>query len=135
MEYFNKKSKKSPKPPQRHIILGIPANIGVGPLGFRAELDIGSKGEQSRCYHDLEADKPDPTAVPDEKDARASRIVFRDEGGGGQELPAPEASTSGVTVDGIEHGNDPAGECFRSLLFGTTLMWVSMPLPTRRGHR
>jgi len=42
---FDKKSKKSFKSSQRHISLGIPTNIAAGPLGFRAELDIGPKGE------------------------------------------------------------------------------------------
>jgi len=45
---FNKKSKKLLKSSRRHISLGIPTNIAIGPLGFRAELDIGSKGESSR---------------------------------------------------------------------------------------
>ena len=44
----DKKSKKPPKLSQKHIVLGIPTNIAVGPLGFRAELDIGPKGEQGR---------------------------------------------------------------------------------------
>lgn len=60
---FNKKNKKTPKLSKNHIFLGIPANIAAGPLGFRAELDIGPKGEQSRSYRDLEADGSDPTGV------------------------------------------------------------------------
>lgn len=40
------KSKKSIKPPQRHVSLGTPTNIAVGPLGFRAELDVDPKGER-----------------------------------------------------------------------------------------
>jgi len=44
---FEKKDKKPTKSSQRHISLGIPTNIAVGPLGFRAELDIGPKGEQT----------------------------------------------------------------------------------------
>jgi len=51
---FDKKSKKSFKSSQRHISLGIPTNIAAGPLGFRAELDIGPKGESSH-YHTAEA--------------------------------------------------------------------------------
>jgi hypothetical protein len=42
---FDKKIKKLSKPSQRHIALGIPTNIAVGPLGFRAELDIGPQGK------------------------------------------------------------------------------------------
>ena len=33
--------------------MGIPTNIAVGPLGFRADLDIGPKGERNRSYRDL----------------------------------------------------------------------------------
>ena len=39
-----KKSKKSFTPSQKHLLLGIPSNIAVGPLGFRAELDIDPEG-------------------------------------------------------------------------------------------
>jgi len=42
-----KKAKKPPKPSQRYLSLGIPTNVAVGPLGFRTELDIDPKGEQS----------------------------------------------------------------------------------------
>ena len=52
---FREKSKKLPKYSQRHLSLGIPTNIAAGPLGFRAELDIGPKGERGRSCHDSEA--------------------------------------------------------------------------------
>ena len=42
---LNKKSKKSLKSSRGHIALGIPTNVATGPLGFRADLDIGPKGE------------------------------------------------------------------------------------------
>ena len=59
---FDKKSKKSLKSSQRHISLGIPTNVAVGPLGFRAELDVGPKGEQRHSrYQDLEVARPDLT--------------------------------------------------------------------------
>jgi hypothetical protein len=38
---FDNKSKKSPKLSQQRIFLRILANVAAGPLGFRAELDIG----------------------------------------------------------------------------------------------
>lgn len=58
----DKKSKKSAKYPRQQISLGIiPAGIAVGPLGFRTELaEAGAKSEQSRSYHDLRANDPDP---------------------------------------------------------------------------
>ena len=42
---LGKKAKKPPKPPQQNLALGIPTNTVVGPLGFRAELDIDPKGD------------------------------------------------------------------------------------------
>lgn len=49
---FHKKSKKSHKPSQRRLSLGIPTNIAAGPLGFRTDLDIGPEGEQPRSDSD-----------------------------------------------------------------------------------
>ena len=57
------KRSKKPVKPQKHLLLGIPSNIAVGPLGFRAELDINPEGEWNRSYHDLEVDHPDSTAT------------------------------------------------------------------------
>ena len=45
---FDKKPKKSPRLSQQHLVLGLPTNVAAGPLGFRAELDIGPKGEETR---------------------------------------------------------------------------------------
>ena len=42
---LGKKAKKSPKPPQQNIAFGIPTNIAVGLVGFRAELDVDSTGD------------------------------------------------------------------------------------------
>ena len=50
---FDKKSKDSRKSSQRLLSLGIPTNVAIGPLGFRAELDIGPKGERNRPDRDL----------------------------------------------------------------------------------
>ena len=47
---FGKKLKKSPGPPQQNIVLGIATNIALGPLGFRAELDIDPKGDSIRIW-------------------------------------------------------------------------------------
>lgn len=41
----HKKSKKLLKSSRRYVSLGISTNIAVGALGFRADLDIGPKGE------------------------------------------------------------------------------------------
>ena len=111
---FNRKPKKSLKSPQRHITLGIPTNIAAGPLGFRADLDAGSTGEQDRPYHDSEADGPDPTAAPDEKDIKAQRIVFQEKESEGQGSTATGVSTSDAVVGGIEHLDDATSECFFS---------------------
>ena len=44
---LSKKSKKSVKYSQRDIFLGISTNIAAGPLGFRAELEVGPNGERN----------------------------------------------------------------------------------------
>ena len=36
---------KKPFKPQKYLSLGVPSNIAVGPLGFRAELDINPEGQ------------------------------------------------------------------------------------------
>ena len=44
----HKESKKeSLRPLAKHLFFGIPANIAVGPLGFRAELDLNPKRERN----------------------------------------------------------------------------------------
>lgn len=109
---FNRKSKKSGKSFLRHVSLGIPTNIAAGPLGFRAELDIGPKGERG---YDFEGDRHDLTVMPDEDDVIASQIVFNDKEGQGQRPPVPGPSTSGAVVGGDEHDIGHISEFFRSL--------------------
>ena len=48
-----KKSKKPSKLSQNHLVLGIPANIVAGPLGFRAELDVGPEGDQIAIWEQM----------------------------------------------------------------------------------
>ena len=43
---FNKESKELFDASRRHASLGIPTNIAVGQLGFRAELDVDPEGGQ-----------------------------------------------------------------------------------------
>ena len=126
---FDKKSKDSRKSSQRLLSLGIPTNVAIGPLGFRAELDIGPKGEPSRPYRDLEADGPDLIVVPDEKDTRASRIVFQESKNEDRGLTATEIPAPVAVVGGTEHGNDTAGECFWSLLSRPTFIQICSPPP------
>ena len=109
---FAKKSKKSLKSSQRHIALGIPTGVAVGPLGFQTELDIGPKGERYRPDRDLETGGPDSTVVPDEKDVRASRIVFLEGKSKDQGFAATEVSTAGDATS------------------GPMIMPLPMPLPT-----
>jgi len=110
----DKKSGKSLKLSQRSASLGIPTNIAVGPLGFRAELDINPTGEDSRFYHDLAADRPDSsTATLDVNNPRPSRVVFRDKRSGDQDLHVPETSTTGGVIDhAAERRSDLTGGCF-----------------------
>jgi len=108
----DKESKKLPKPPQRHISLGlIPSNVAVGPVGFRAEPATDTKSEQSRSYHDLEADGPDSTMALDKKDTRALRIVSQEKNED-QGPTVTEVSTPNAVVDGAEQGNGPTSKRF-----------------------
>ena len=82
--------------------------LTVGQLvGIRA-LDPNS--EQGRYYHDRRVDWSDPTVVLDERDTRASRIVFQ--GKGEDQSPTPEAPALSTMVSSIEHGRGPISECF-----------------------
>ena len=109
---FDKKPKKSLKSSQRHVSLGIPTNIAVGPLGFRAELDVDSEGEQSRPCNDLEVDGPDLTAILDDKDPRASRIVFHGKKSGDQGSAVTDVLPADSVVNNNEQGGDPTSEDF-----------------------
>ena len=111
---YNKKSGKSLKPSQRPASLGIPTNIAVGPLGFRAELEVDPAGEESRFYRDLAADRPDSsTATLDANNPWRSRVVFRDDMNEDQDLHVPETSTTGGAIDrAAERRNDLTGGCF-----------------------
>jgi len=111
----NLKTKESAKLPRQHISLGIPTNVAVGPVGFRAELDVGPKGEQRHSRRGLEVDRPDSTMMLDVKDTRAPRIVFIDRGGRSEGLPAPGTSTVGTMVGDDQHGDRPIGEHLRPL--------------------
>lgn len=66
--------------------------------------------EQGRSYHDRRVDWSDPTVVLDERDAKASRIVFQ--GKGEDQSPTPEALALSAVVSSIEHGRGPISECF-----------------------
>jgi len=61
---------------------------------------------------DFGGDRPDLNAMPDENDARASRIVFNYKESEGQGFPVPGTSASGAVLGGDEHGIGPIGECF-----------------------
>ena len=111
-DMVGKKSKKLQKRFQKHLFLGIPTNIAVGPLGFRAELDTDPIGDKNRPRHNLAADRSDSSiAMLDENNPGPSRIVF-DNKSEDQGLHAPETSIpSGVIDHGTEHRSDPASEC------------------------
>ena len=123
---FDKKSEKSRESSRRHIALGIPTNTVVGPLGFRAELDVRPKGKSGRSYHDFGADPPDSTVISDDKDPRTSRIVFRDkpEKSGDPGLPVPAHA---AVVGGTERGGGPMSECDCSLSSRPMFMRIFVP--------
>lgn len=73
----------------------------------------------NRSHHNLETHGPDSTVVVDEKEARVSGILFRENQYEDQGLAAPGTTTSGTIVDGHEYGNDHTSECFRSPTIGS----------------
>jgi len=114
---LEKMSKKSLKYSPRGILPGISTNVAAGPLGFRAELDIGHKGEQNRSYWDLGVGWTHSTVALDKDGGGSSRILFQGKPGEDEGLHAPETSTAGGMIDhGAEHRNDPTSECSLSLL-------------------
>ena len=127
-----KKSKKPFKFLTPHA-LGIPTNIAVGPLGFRAALEVDPTGERNRSYHDG-LDQPDLTAILDGSDPEPSRIEFCEREGEAEEFHAPGTSTA-VAIHEIEQGHRPTGECYESLPPRPMFIRISMPLPIRRNHQ
>ncbi|KAF9642335.1 hypothetical protein BDM02DRAFT_2327599 [Thelephora ganbajun] len=85
------KRKKPPKHSPDRNSLRTSTDVAAGPLRSREELDIGLR-------------------VDDERSNKRPRIIFQDDSGEDKELPAPEISTSGVSVGGAEHRNDPTRE-------------------------
>ena len=59
------------------------------------------------AYRDSGADRPDSAVTLDENDARASRILFRNERNEDDELPALKTSTTGAAVGSDERGSGP----------------------------
>jgi len=85
----------------------------MSPLGHLAsERSWTSAPKVSGIAHrDFEADRPDPTAIPDENDARASRILFYNENSEDNVPPASGTSTPHTVVGGDKREDGPTGEC------------------------
>jgi hypothetical protein len=117
---FGKKSKKSPKPPKKHIHLEIPINIAVSRLDFREELKTDPIGNQNLTHRDPEPNRLNPAVALDENNPRPSRIGFHKEKSESQALYEPETSVTRGAIDRdtkVEHRNyDPTSECSLSLL-------------------
>lgn len=126
---FDKKPKKSLKPSQRHLSLGIPTNIAAGPLGFRAELDIGPKGKRDRLSR-FRSNLSNLTVTQAEDGTRASQIVYQDKEREGQGLPAPGTPTTGSVVGGDELGNGPTSECSSFPLSRPIFIRIPVALPS-----
>ena len=104
-------SKKSKKPFKFFTpsSLGVPTNIVVGPLEYRAAMDVDAKGERNRPYRELSGGQPDP--ILDEDNPKPSRIVSRGTESGAQEPPVPGAS-SAFMPDDIEQGERLTSKCY-----------------------
>lgn len=86
-------------------------NIAVGPLGFRAAVDVNPKGERNRFYLAENACRADSTSTLDENNPEPSRIVPRESGAQGPPVPGTSHS---VAIRDIEVGDVPTGECWGS---------------------
>ena len=104
-----KKSKKSSKA-FTNLLLGIPTNIAVGPLGFQAALDVNPKGKQDRSYLGLSGDRADPAAIIDGDNPEPSRIVPRELRGSGAQDPPAQGPSTIVETRNIEEVDRPTGE-------------------------
>ena len=62
-------------------------NTAVGPLGFRAEVDINPKGEKSILPRTESAGRADSTSILDENNPEPSRIVPHESESGAQGPP------------------------------------------------
>ena len=107
-----KKSKKPLRPLAKHLLFGIPTNIAVGPLGFRAELGVNPQGEPNYPHRGLRVDRPDSTVSLDEKNPDPPRIVFHKRESEVQGPPVPGASTA-VAIPDIELNDHPTSEGFK----------------------
>lgn len=107
VQTMSRKKSKKPFKFLTNLSFVIPTNIAVGPLGFRAALDVN--GKQDRSYLGLSGDRADPAAILDEGDPEPSRIVPREMESGAQDPPAPGPSTAVETRD-IEEVDRPTGE-------------------------
>ena len=105
---FNKKRKKSP---ESSSLPGIPTNAVAGSVSHQVGLNIRPEGANSLSCQYPEADSPDPIVSLDERGGGESRVAFQDRMDEDQELPASEAWTSGVVIDGTERGDDPTSKC------------------------
>lgn len=101
-----KKTKKSHKPSQQLLALGVPTQIAVGTLGLNADLDLDTdpEGVFRRCNR--ATDLADLTTSKGADNGGGSRIVFQ-EGSGAQQPHASGVSNPAhegmddVTLGGI----------------------------------
>ena len=79
-------------------------------------------------YRDLKSDEPDSTVTLDEKNPRASRIVYNDKKSEDRGSPTPVTSTPGTVVGGSERDDIPTGKRFCFLLSWPIFIRMSVPL-------
>lgn len=129
-----KKSKKTFKL-SANLLLGIPTNIAVGPVGFRAALDTNPKGDTNRSYRGLSEDRADSTTIIDGDNPEPSRIVPHERESGTQEPPVVPGTSTTVEICEVEQADRPTSECYRSPPFRSMFIQTTVPLLSRGRRR
>lgn len=108
----SKKSKNPLKALKKYFHPKTPTDTAVGPLGFQAEPPP-PEGDQSGSSHQIQPDRPDSIARPDE-DPKTLLVVQElhdkksdDRGSLPQETPTPDV----VVHRGADGANEPIGGC------------------------
>ena len=122
--FFNKKRKKTPKPPQKPAPVDASSNVAAESSSFQADRDDGVNGR-----HDGDRLAPGAgchymTAETGGVNSASSRIAIQD--------GASESRVSSLEIDGTGSRHEFASECFSFVRLRPILIQFSSSLPNRR---